>query len=478
MIAYRNPYRVFGQTAFTGVWFFLLLGMVCLGSAASAATPDDRIQPWKENPRFWQYKGKPVMLLGGSDEDNLFNNPELMRQNFAVYEEVGGNYIRSTLSCRDEGNVWPFAKTGDRYDLEQFNPEFWNRLETSFREAFERDIIVQIEVWATFDFYREFWRQNPFNPANNINYTVENTRLETEWDHHPASRVQPFFFSVPGRHDDRVLLKYQEAFVRKVMEVSLPYPNILYCLDNETRAPVEWAHYWGRFIQDEARKRGVPVHVTEMWDIWDIRHEDHKRTYDFPEIFSFVDISQNNWQVGQTHYDNLMWFRNMLAKHPGGVRPMNNVKVYGRTRPGEPLIEPLNLDRWWQNLFAGCASTRFHRPDFGLGASEPARKAIRAARTLLAHFDIFHAEPQPDWLGDREENEAYCLGLASGECAVYFPQGGEVTLQASGSKTRWEVRWMNQDTGVFDPPREVAVAGGVLRLKSPDEGRVWIAWVK
>jgi len=97
---------------------------------------------------------------------------------------------------------------------------------------------------------------------------------------------------------------------------------------------------------------------------------------------------------------------------------------------------------------------------------------------LLAYFDIFHAEPQPDWLGDREENEAYCLGLASGECAVYFPQGGEVTLQASGSKTRWEVRWMNQDTGVFDPPREVAVAGGVLRLKSPDEGRVWIAWVK
>ena len=34
-----------------------------------------RIGVYKENPRYWQYKGRPVLLLGGSVEDNLFQIP-------------------------------------------------------------------------------------------------------------------------------------------------------------------------------------------------------------------------------------------------------------------------------------------------------------------------------------------------------------------------------------------------------------------
>ncbi len=37
----------------------------------------DRIQPYPQNPFYWQYKGKPVLLLGGSVEDNLFQIPDL-----------------------------------------------------------------------------------------------------------------------------------------------------------------------------------------------------------------------------------------------------------------------------------------------------------------------------------------------------------------------------------------------------------------
>ena len=31
-----------------------------------------RIQPWRENPRYWEFRGKPVMLLGGSVTDHIF----------------------------------------------------------------------------------------------------------------------------------------------------------------------------------------------------------------------------------------------------------------------------------------------------------------------------------------------------------------------------------------------------------------------
>ncbi|RPJ83032.1 MAG: hypothetical protein EHM18_14965 [Acidobacteria bacterium] len=35
----------------------------------------DHIRPYEANPRYWQYEGRPVLLLGGSKDDNLFQIP-------------------------------------------------------------------------------------------------------------------------------------------------------------------------------------------------------------------------------------------------------------------------------------------------------------------------------------------------------------------------------------------------------------------
>lgn len=40
-----------------------------LPAAGGAA---DRIQPYGGNPWYWQYGGKPVLLIGGTDDDNPF----------------------------------------------------------------------------------------------------------------------------------------------------------------------------------------------------------------------------------------------------------------------------------------------------------------------------------------------------------------------------------------------------------------------
>lgn len=453
----------------------LFSGIVSYGQNADNR---DRIQPWGENPHYWQYGGKPVLLLGGSDEDNLFNHPALMRDNFEKLERCGGNYIRGTLSCRDEGNVWPFLRKDSRYDLDSFNPEFWARLENCFREAARRGIIVQIECWATFDYYREFWAENPFNPVNNINYTTENTKLVSEWDHHPAANVQPFFFSIPQKNNDPIVLKYQERFMQKVLEVSLPYGNVLYCLDNETKAPEEWAVYWGEFIKRQAAERGVTAHVTEMWDAWDLRDDHHRRTYDHPEIFSYTDVSQNNWQVGQTHYDRLIGYREMPAKQAGGIRPMNNVKVYMRQGGGKPNDESINIDRWWQNVFAGCASTRFHRPTGGIGLSDSAQSVIHAARVFTSSFDIFHSEPTPDLLSDRSENEAYCLAIPGQVYALYFPNGGDVLLDVGSADRSYSIRWFDPHSAQFQESQSLEIDRTQVRLTSPNTKQTWLALVE
>ncbi|MCA9442678.1 MAG: hypothetical protein KC964_17880, partial [Candidatus Omnitrophica bacterium] len=39
-----------------------------------------RIHVYPENPRYWEYEGAPVVLIGGSVEDNLFQIPDLEGQ--------------------------------------------------------------------------------------------------------------------------------------------------------------------------------------------------------------------------------------------------------------------------------------------------------------------------------------------------------------------------------------------------------------
>lgn len=438
-----------------------------------------------KNHFYWEYKEKPVLLLGGSDEDNLFNHPNLMHDNLDKLRECGGNYIRCTLSSRDEGNVWPFEKVNGLYDLNQFNPEFWERLNQCLNEAYKRDIIVQVEVWATFDFYRDCWLKNPFNPAQNCNYSVKSTKLKTEWNYHPARRPQPFFYSPPELNDDRVLRGFQEAFVQKVLDVSLRYPNVLYCLDNETNAPEEWVYYWANFIQDEAKKRGALVQLTEMWDNWNLRDQSHKATYGHPELFSFVEISQNNMQCGQTHYDRIIWMRDLLKER--GIRPMNNVKVYAKT--SEELRNGISIswkkkieitrNRFWQNMFAGCTSTRFHRPekDYGIGLNREAQITIKAARTFTSAFGIFSCEPHNELLSEHKPNEAYCLANPGDTYAVYFPNGGDIGLHIKEKDPCLYLQWFDPLTASFKNPKQIKESL-YITLHSPNNRQTWLALLK
>ena len=59
----------------------------------------DRIQPYAPNPFYWQYKGAPVLLLGGSVEDNLFQIADI-EPHLDLLQSVGGNYVRCTMSSR------------------------------------------------------------------------------------------------------------------------------------------------------------------------------------------------------------------------------------------------------------------------------------------------------------------------------------------------------------------------------------------
>lgn len=430
----------------------------------------------QEHSQFWAYNGKTVLLLGGSVEDNLFQI-EHLEEHLDVLKASGGNYVRCTMSSRDEGNVWPFQQQEDgKYDLAQWNEEYWNRFEHFLKQTAERDIIAQIEIWATFDFYRDIWDVNPFNPKNNKNYDEKRSKLPVEVATHPTYTENNFFRSVPSQMSLFRVLEYQQKFVDKLLEHSLKYDHVLYCMDNETSVTAEWGKFWSEYIKKVARETaGKTVYTTEMWDPWDLSHVAHWATFDHPETYDFVDISQNNHNKGQLHWDN-GYKQIMRIKNSGTVRPVNNVKVYGANGNKFGHNNQDGMERFIRNVFLGTASTRFHRPDSGLGLNDTAQAVIQSMRMFTDAYDHFRAEPMMKLLSGCEENVAYCRALPGAAYAVYFTNGGEVQLDISAIKGAAQVQWLNVLQAEWTDPVPIEV-GKQAPLQAPDKGN-WFALIR
>ncbi len=439
---------------------------------------DSRIQPYKSDPRYWQYRGKPVLLLGGSETDHIFLLDDL-KTHLDEIASVGGNYVRNTMSQREGKELKPHRLLPDgKFDLNQWNDGYWNRFQNMLKWTSEREIIVQIEVWDRFDYSTSNWMHSPWNPANNLNYTYEESSFAPEYPKHPGQDLQPFFHTMSSMDDNTLIRDYQETFVSKMLSYSLQYDNILYCMDNETNTDPEWGAYWSNYIKAKAVEAGIKVETTEMWDARTLDSPVYDNTFDHPENYSFIEVSQNNHNSDRVHWDNVRLVCERIQK-TGKLRPINTVKIYGastgtygRNRDGQ--------ERFWRNILGGLAGTRFHRPSSGLGLNDKAKAHIRSLRMFTDALDFFNCEPHMELLGWhwRNRNEAYCVAKPGKEYGLFFTDGGMVTLDVRAVGEReLTVRWINIMASKWLAPVSVKPENGNIQLLTPDDG-YWAVLVK
>ncbi len=471
----------------------------------------NRVQPHANNRSYWQYKGEPVLLIGGSSNDNLFQTPNV-EEELDRLKSFGGNYVRNTMSSRDGGNVQAFYRdpaTG-LYDLSRWNDEYWSRLENFLRATSERDIIVQVEIWATYDFYtREStiingvaaWGRNPFNPANNINYTERESGLYETFRSTHGTLINPFFMTVlPLRRPydfqtKPIVLNFQHRFVDKLLSITLDYAHILYVIDNETNTDPSWPIYWSQYIRRKASERNIDIEVTEMWDTYDptdgavrearvqdpathffTRRASVSNTLNDPQNYSYLDISNHNFQQGEVHFKTGHYIWNQVQES-GIIRPINNTKIYGSDQVGWTGGDRHGKERFWRNIFAGLASVRFHRPPGGLGHTDSAMANVKSMRMFADQVDFTRLVPRTDLLSDRMENEAYCLAEPGNTYAVVFLDGGQVQLDVSAlQRERVRLRWLNVEASEWSEEAEGLREDGRVNLRAPGAG-FWLAMV-
>ena len=468
------------------------------------------IEIYPENPSYWQYDSKPVMLLGGTDDEALFHwagDMSLLVEQLDKLVDCGGNYVRCTMSVRQGDNPvypvreQPYVKLDNgKFDLDKWNGEFWRRFRVFLEQCKKRDIIVQIELLATHDLVHPksetpgVWPTHPLNPKNNVNYGFQ---PETVFRRRPRDNSNSAFYqTIPALENDETVLRYQRAFVDKILSYALKFDNVLYCIDNEQRPqhPYQWGHYWAQHVQHLAEQQGKKIYISEMHrDFTTPKDKNLSRTkrmvggkfaslFDYPLIYPFLELSETSTRFSD--YDELWRNMKVIREYTEEFqRPMNNVKVYGGGEKSTFRKRRPTIHRFCELVCAGRSAVRFHRPvrdgENGMGLNPAAQNCLKAVRRFCELIEPWRCTPNLDLLKSREENEAYMLanpGVAYGILITGSYGDGEVKLDTRNHSGSYTLTWINLETGRALETQKVNAADQIS-IKAPAKGSKygWLA---
>jgi hypothetical protein len=206
------------------------------------------------------YHGRPVCLLAASEHYGSVINRAFDYRAYLDQMAVEGLHLsrlfvlfrelqtdRNPYSpCKPESTdyVAPYRRTGPglaldglpKYDLEQWNPEFFARLHGFLAMAMSRGIVVELTLLS--NVYSEtVWALSPLHGDNNVNSTGT-----TPWHDYLSTR-------------NGALFKEQQRFVKKILAEVEPYDNLIIEICNE---PI------GNFSDEGARLGPEPSEV----DAW------------------------------------------------------------------------------------------------------------------------------------------------------------------------------------------------------------------
>jgi len=197
------------------------------------------IQLHPENPHYFLYKGRPLVLITSAEHYGAVLNLDFdYRTYLKTLSEDGMNYTRiftgsyfeiagesfgiqkNSLAPVKSKVITPWGIVVDglsgnwKYDLSAWNEAYFERLKDFMAAAAEHNIIVEVTLFSSI--YRDgHWDICPQNPANNINITDEVTRFEAQTLNNGS------------------LLSYQESFVRKMVRELNEWDNFFFEIQNE-----------------------------------------------------------------------------------------------------------------------------------------------------------------------------------------------------------------------------------------------------
>jgi len=461
----------------------LVLLAACWHAAIGQAKDSPPIRLHPENPRLFEFRGKPLVLITATEHYGaVMNRPfdferyladaadkhMTLTRLFVLYRELQ-TAINPHSTCKPESTdyVAPYPRTGPgfagdrlpKYDLDRWNPEYFERLHRFLNAASRRGVIVEVTLFSN-TYTPDVWALNPLHPANNINGT------ET---------IQPAEY-LSMRHPR--LFARQQALARKIVSECNRYDNVILEICNEPSSKLQPAPPAGTATNPDGPE--MDRWQTEIARL--IRAEEEalpnrhlisgQTAYTAPAILSTEGLSLTgafrtlpvdvvnvhtffnttfmgkafdigDFMNGQTRLQGL---RDLFLATKDERKPLNLDEDNAASRFTDEAGWTVHRKRAWTTVLSGG---HYDMIDFTIqnrletGTPE-AQRCIRSWMKHLSEFvhslDLIRARPMPEMVKRAPDSVvASVLAVEGKDYAIYLADAREATDKESGGEIRSEL---------------------------------------
>jgi hypothetical protein len=427
----------------------LVVQAIGFSSAFSApATGPLRVHP--QNSRYFtDGSDKAVYLTGSHTWNNLMDMGESdppPKFDYAAYldfmERHNHNFMRmwtwELATWNTQANnqkklhhVAPlvYARTGPgnaldgkpKFDLNKFDPEYFDRLRSRVAAARDRGIYVSIMLFEGWGVQRIAggWKGHPYNRDNNLN------GIDGDKDG-DGNGLEIHELAIPA------VTALQEACVRKVIDTVNDLDNVLYEISNENHPlSTEWQYHIIAYIHkyEKTKPKQHPVGMT-----FQFKGGQNSALFDSPAEW----VSPNP-EGG---------FRDNPPAWDGRKIVLNDTDHLWGTGGNSPWVwksflrglNPILMDPYDGRVLEGKPESKWDPIRRSMGYTLRFAKRMNLA-AMVPHNEI--------------ASTSYCLANPGNEYLVYLPTSGTITVDLSAASGALAAEW-------FDPNKDATIDGGTI----------------
>jgi len=477
--------------------FVIMLMVAPIGGQSTAPRTriDRTIRLAERNPHYFSFRGKTVALItSGEHYGAVFNRNFNHKKYFSTLSADGLNYTRifggayievphksfgiqrNDLAPESGDLIAPWERSdkpgyiggGNRFDLTEWNPAYFARLKDFLQEASQRQIVVELSFFSS-HYGQEQWEFSPFYPANNVNQTGA-----IDW-------------KLAETLDNGNLLKFQEAYVRRLVQEANEFDNVIFEILNEPWSDrPAYEDVMNPYLQKPARDRypnSIEV-ADELSLAWQAK---------VAEWIASEEASLHNKHLIAQNYCN---FRCSVRSPSVQVSMLNFHYAYP-----EAVIENYGLDKAisydetgflgredaaytrqaWNFMLSGGSA--FDALDYSFsvghedgsdtepngpgGGSATLRKQLGILKRFLERFSLADLKPDCETVKHAAGVRARVLSDPGREYAIYLDGSGPSELMVQLPRGGYLVEWMNVESGEAVKTERIHSSEEVYVLKSP-----------
>ena len=478
-----------GKNRFEFPVFIFLLIFVTLSGWSQPLTKDTR------NPHYFSYKGHPLFLITSDQHYGAVTNLDFdynvfldtlakYGMNFTriypgAYIEKDGEYMPdNNLGARNGRQILPWVKTktpgadevlgGFKFDLDNWNEEYFTRLKDFISKAQDRNIIVDIAFFN--GMYPDRWAYQAMYHANNI------------------QNVGVCKFNEVQTLTDTALVRYHQAYVRQITREVNQFDNVILDICDEPfqdGCPPVLYHAWISNLIDiivntektlpnkhliaqtiDSHTRGGPgdfsddsrVDVLMNEYTWGIANLDKEYMHSKPNVlietsyYPFYDGDKiaasrvESWEYLVGGGAAFMQLNGLYSTINPGAAGTENHLLLNQLKILKGFMESIDFANMKQDT--ALIGTRIPEGAFARSISEPGK-----SYALYLHHSVYGC-----WFWEP---------MQMGSCYKVIPGKYREDLRLRIDKGRYGVEWIDPANGRIISSEKIIHEGGLITLTTP-----------